>query len=108
MTIGATIGIPTLKISSIYSYWSAEAVLGYAFTDVDSIYSQLHGLSTIPATKLPHVVSISYGEITLPGGEVRKRRVNIPHAPFTEEQDPTRFLSYHCLIHPMTSWCKEG
>ncbi|CAI8040782.1 Beta-1,3-N-acetylglucosaminyltransferase lunatic fringe [Geodia barretti] len=90
MTVGATI----------------ESILGYNFTDVDLIFSELHAISHIPASKLPSLISISYGKNTLPGGGEIKRHVSIPQPQFTLDEDPTRFLSFHCLLYSSTSWCR--
>lgn len=40
-------------------WFCVEAILGYNFTDVDTIYSQLNGLNNIPPSKLPQAVSNS-------------------------------------------------
>lgn len=41
-------------------WFCVEAILGYNFTDVNTIYSQLNSLNSIPPSKLPQVVSNKY------------------------------------------------
>ena len=31
----------------------------------------------------------------------------LSNATFSEEKDPTRFFSYHCLLYPQTRWCND-
>eukprot|EP00731_Ephydatia_muelleri_P031356 Em0022g870a len=89
MTVGAVIG----------------AVLGYDLTDVHNINTHLNGLMNLDPHSLKDQISISYGQFTIIGQPVIKNIVNIPGARFSVDEDPTRFLSYHCLLYSKTSWC---
>lgn len=86
-----------------------ESILGYNLTVVPTMYSHLNLLSRISQQDLPKQITISYGERV----QVResqkvtvKNIIKFPDGIFSEIEDPTRFLSYHCLLHPTISWCE--
>lgn len=84
-----------------------DAILGYNLTVVPAMNSHLNSLRSIRPKNLKSQVTISYGKFTSTNRPVTQNRVSIPDATFTEEEDSTRFLSYHCLLYPDTSWCKN-
>ena len=60
MTVGALIGNTSNGVchfsQCVLCY--TEGILGYNFTNVDTIYSQLSFLGGIPADRLPYVVRL--------------------------------------------------
>ena len=60
MTVGALIGNTS---NGVYHFmqrvlYYTEGILGYNFTNIDTIYSQLNFLGGIPADHLPYVVRL--------------------------------------------------
>ncbi|XP_078713204.1 beta-1,3-N-acetylglucosaminyltransferase lunatic fringe-like isoform X1 [Lampetra fluviatilis] len=78
----------------------AEAMLGVPLTFSPLFHSHLENLQQIPHAQLPHQATLSYGTF-----ENKRNVININNGAFGSEQDPTRFLSLHCLLHPDTDWC---
>lgn len=72
-----------------------EAVLGYRLTLSPLFHSHLENLGLL--SDLHKQVTLSYGP------EQSKNTVKIRGLP--PHQDPNRFRSVHCLLHPDTPWC---
>nr|XP_032834311.1 beta-1,3-N-acetylglucosaminyltransferase radical fringe-like [Petromyzon marinus] len=81
----------------------AEAMLGVPLTFSPLFHSHLENLQQIPHAQLPHQATLSYGTF-----ENKRNVININSGAFGSEQDPTRFLSLHCLLHPDTDWCPQS
>uniref|UniRef100_UPI0035901C2E beta-1,3-N-acetylglucosaminyltransferase manic fringe-like n=1 Tax=Myxine glutinosa TaxID=7769 RepID=UPI0035901C2E len=77
----------------------AQALLGVPLSRSSLFHSHLENLAQIPAHLLPHQVTLSYG--TFDG----RKNVVSTEGGFSAEEDPTRFRTMHCVLHPDTSWC---
>uniref|UniRef100_A0A8C5Q4F6 O-fucosylpeptide 3-beta-N-acetylglucosaminyltransferase n=1 Tax=Leptobrachium leishanense TaxID=445787 RepID=A0A8C5Q4F6_9ANUR len=62
-------------------------------------HSHLEFLNRLPSGSVLRQVTLSYG-----GPENKENVVRI-NGPFSLEEDPSRFLSLHCLLYPDTAWC---
>ncbi|XP_065919467.1 beta-1,3-N-acetylglucosaminyltransferase radical fringe-like isoform X2 [Dysidea avara] len=79
-----------------------ELVLGYNVTHVDNMYTDLKNISTEALSKL---ITISFGSLD---GIYTESKIDPQLRLFTDTEDPTRFLTYHCLLYKDTSWCNTG
>ncbi|XP_011406594.2 PREDICTED: beta-1,3-N-acetylglucosaminyltransferase lunatic fringe-like [Amphimedon queenslandica] len=84
-----------------------EGILGYNLTEVSTMNSHLFPLKRISTTDLVKQITISYGSWNINGKEI-KNIISIEDDLFDDNEDPTRFLSYHCLLHPSTRWCHSN
>ncbi|KYO36365.1 beta-1,3-N-acetylglucosaminyltransferase manic fringe isoform B [Alligator mississippiensis] len=64
-------------------------------------HSHLENLQLISRPQLQEQVTLSYG--------VFENKLNVIElsGPFSQEEDPSRFRSLHCLLFPDTSWCQQ-
>ncbi|XP_025062634.1 beta-1,3-N-acetylglucosaminyltransferase manic fringe [Alligator sinensis] len=64
-------------------------------------HSHLENLQLISRPQLREQVTLSYG--------VFENKLNVIElsGPFSQEEDPSRFRSLHCLLFPDTSWCPQ-
>ncbi|XP_061882421.1 beta-1,3-N-acetylglucosaminyltransferase manic fringe [Entelurus aequoreus] len=76
-----------------------EERLGVSMVHSPLFHSHLENLLLIKHADIPHQVTLSYGmfEKKLNSVELKGR--------FSKEEDPSRFKTLHCLLHPLTSWC---
>nr|XP_039269272.1 beta-1,3-N-acetylglucosaminyltransferase radical fringe-like [Styela clava] len=79
--------------------------LGVELTKVDEFHSHLEQLSLIQQDKLSQQVSLSYFIDEDKGSNVIELDKKI--SAYSIEDDPTRFLSLHCLINPKVDWCSK-
>ena len=75
-----------------------ELLAGVKMTRVDQFHSHLEPLRLV--SDLERQISVSYSSY---GSE--RNVVEVDGARFSESEDPTRFESLHCKLHPATSWC---
>ncbi|XP_003217361.1 beta-1,3-N-acetylglucosaminyltransferase radical fringe [Anolis carolinensis] len=62
-------------------------------------HSHLENLQRLHGDTVLKQITLSYG------GPENKRNVVTVDEVFSVQQDPTRFKSVHCLLHPDTLWC---
>ncbi|XP_067415113.1 beta-1,3-N-acetylglucosaminyltransferase manic fringe isoform X2 [Emydura macquarii macquarii] len=76
-----------------------ECKLGRRLLPNRLFHSHLENLQLIPSSQLPQQVTLSYG--------VFEKKLNTVElaGPFSQQEDPSRFRSFHCLLYPDTSWC---
>ncbi|XP_065905031.1 beta-1,3-N-acetylglucosaminyltransferase radical fringe-like [Dysidea avara] len=81
-------------------------LLGHNLTSVADFNSQFDKLSTLEDTL--HSITISYTtkQVKQKSGTVKTIVPLVPVDPIFDN-DPTRFMSYHCLLYPDVSWCKR-
>uniref|UniRef100_UPI00358E74F4 beta-1,3-N-acetylglucosaminyltransferase radical fringe-like n=1 Tax=Myxine glutinosa TaxID=7769 RepID=UPI00358E74F4 len=79
----------------------AEALLGVPLTPCSLFHSHLENLQQIPLAELHRQVTLSYGTF-----ENKRNVINLSGV-FPVEQDPSRFLSLHCILYPDTDWCPQ-
>ncbi|XP_065905263.1 beta-1,3-N-acetylglucosaminyltransferase radical fringe-like [Dysidea avara] len=73
-----------------------DLVLGYNVTHIDNMYNQATDLKNITTDALLKLVTFGFKH----GGRIDPQPRLFPKA-----EDPTRFLTYHCLLYNETSWC---
>ncbi|CAI9568446.1 unnamed protein product [Staurois parvus] len=78
-----------------------EGLLEVKMQHSSLFHSHLENLQRLPQNSLLQQVTLSYG-----GPENRRNVVRISGA-FSLEQDPTRFKTVHCLLHPEVNWCLQ-
>uniref|UniRef100_A0A8C9RD78 O-fucosylpeptide 3-beta-N-acetylglucosaminyltransferase n=1 Tax=Scleropages formosus TaxID=113540 RepID=A0A8C9RD78_SCLFO len=76
-----------------------ESVLGVSLIRSNLFHSHLENLQQVPKEELHKQVTLSYGMF-----ENKRNIINIKGA-FSNEEDPSRFKSVHCLLYPDTPWC---
>ncbi|XP_078521115.1 beta-1,3-N-acetylglucosaminyltransferase lunatic fringe [Lissotriton helveticus] len=76
-----------------------ESVLGVKLIRSNLFHSHLENLHQVPQSEIHKQVTLSYGMF-----ENKRNAINMKGA-FSVEQDPSRFRSIHCLLHPDTPWC---
>jgi fringe protein len=78
----------------------SESVLGVKMMHSQLLHSHLER-QNVPHEQLKAQVTFSHGLL----GSFESL---IPiDGPFTREEDPTRFKSYHCLLNPHLKWCPQ-
>ncbi|XP_065900975.1 beta-1,3-N-acetylglucosaminyltransferase lunatic fringe-like [Dysidea avara] len=77
--------------------------LGHNFTSVDGFYDQNFNKNKSTLQEALHFIAFSYRTI-------KKSKTVLPIVPVEPmfDDDPSRFLSYHCLLYPSVSWCKKS
>uniref|UniRef100_A0A3P9JF67 Beta-1,3-N-acetylglucosaminyltransferase n=1 Tax=Oryzias latipes TaxID=8090 RepID=A0A3P9JF67_ORYLA len=78
-----------------------EALLEVRLTHTHLFHSHLENLQKLPVDTALDQVTLSYG-----GFENRRNVVGI--GGFSLSEDPTRFMSVHCLLYPDTEWCPKA
>ncbi|XP_062990660.1 beta-1,3-N-acetylglucosaminyltransferase manic fringe [Elgaria multicarinata webbii] len=65
-------------------------------------HSHLENLQRIQNPQLTKQVTLSYG--------IFEKKLNAIQlaGPFSQQDDPSRFRSLHCLLYPDTSWCPQS
>ena len=83
-----------------------ESLLGYELTVVPTIHTHLERLGNLSLSpqELSQQVTISYRHVDTDYKNVISLPTNLL-TPF--RKDKTRFLSFHCLLYPHISWCKN-
>lgn len=76
-----------------------EHRLGLSMTHCPLFHSHLENLLLIPQQDLSRQVTLSYGML-----EDKLNTIEVKGS-FSKEQDPSRFMTVHCLLYPFTSWC---
>ncbi|XP_028302710.1 beta-1,3-N-acetylglucosaminyltransferase lunatic fringe-like isoform X2 [Gouania willdenowi] len=74
-----------------------EVLLGASLIRSALFHSHLENLGLL--SDVQNQVTLSYGTV-----ENRRNTVNVK-GPFSMTEDPTRFMSVHCLLYPDTPWC---
>ncbi|XP_037333161.2 beta-1,3-N-acetylglucosaminyltransferase lunatic fringe [Pungitius pungitius] len=76
-----------------------ESVLGVPLTRSNLFHSHLENLQQVSRSEIHKQITLSYGMF--------ENKSNIIHfkGAFPVEEDPSRFRSVHCLLHPDTPWC---
>ncbi|XP_006118979.2 beta-1,3-N-acetylglucosaminyltransferase manic fringe [Pelodiscus sinensis] len=76
-----------------------ECKLGGRLLPNALFHSHLENLQLISRPQLPEQVTLSYG--------VFEKKLNTVElsGPFSQQDDPSRFRSLHCLLYPDTGWC---
>ncbi|XP_049575543.1 beta-1,3-N-acetylglucosaminyltransferase lunatic fringe isoform X1 [Syngnathus scovelli] len=72
------------------------ALLGVGLIRSPLFHSHLESLALL--TRVQEQVTLSYSN--------EKNTINLK-GPFSIQQDPTRFKSVHCVLHPHTPWCQR-
>ncbi|XP_040047893.1 beta-1,3-N-acetylglucosaminyltransferase lunatic fringe [Gasterosteus aculeatus] len=76
-----------------------ESVLGVPLTRSNLFHSHLENLQQVSRSEIHKQITLSYGMF-----ENKSNIINFKGA-FPVEEDPSRFRSVHCLLHPDTPWC---
>lgn len=76
-----------------------ECKLGARLQPSPLFHSHLETLQLLGTAQLPEQVTLSYGVF-----EGKLNVIKLP-GPFSHEEDPSRFRSFHCLLYPDTPWC---
>ncbi|XP_051877057.1 beta-1,3-N-acetylglucosaminyltransferase lunatic fringe isoform X1 [Pristis pectinata] len=79
-----------------------EAVLGVKLIRSNLFHSHLENLQQVMRSDIPNQVTLSYGTF-----ENKRNAINLKGG-FSIEEDPSRFRSIHCLLHPDTPWCSRS
>ncbi|KAM4631829.1 beta-1,3-N-acetylglucosaminyltransferase lunatic fringe [Discoglossus pictus] len=79
-----------------------ESVLGVKLIRSNLFHSHLENLQQVPKSEIHNQVTLSYGMFE------NKRNAIIMKGAFSVEDDPSRFRSIHCLLHPDTPWCPQN
>uniref|UniRef100_A0AAQ5YAW5 Beta-1,3-N-acetylglucosaminyltransferase n=1 Tax=Amphiprion ocellaris TaxID=80972 RepID=A0AAQ5YAW5_AMPOC len=74
-----------------------EALLGVSLIRSPLFHSHLENLGLVSDVR--NQVTLSYSTV-----DNSRNTVNVK-GPFSIHEDPTRFRSVHCLLHPDTPWC---
>ncbi|XP_063312270.1 beta-1,3-N-acetylglucosaminyltransferase radical fringe [Pelobates fuscus] len=78
-----------------------EGLLEVKMQHSNLFHSHLENLEKLSPDTVLQQVTLSYG------GPENKRNVVKITGPFSLEDDPSRFKSLHCLLHPDTTWCPK-
>nr|XP_020643385.1 beta-1,3-N-acetylglucosaminyltransferase manic fringe [Pogona vitticeps] len=78
-----------------------ECKLGGCLVPSALFHSHLENLKLIKKPQLTKQVTLSYGIF-----EKKLNAINLA-GPFSQEEDPSRFRTLHCLLYPDTSWCPQ-
>ncbi|XP_001521629.1 beta-1,3-N-acetylglucosaminyltransferase manic fringe [Ornithorhynchus anatinus] len=78
-----------------------ECKLGGRLLPSPLFHSHLENLQLLRTPQLPQQVTLSYGVF-----EEKLNVIEIP-GPFSQQEDPSRFRSLHCLLYPDTDWCPQ-
>ncbi|XP_051940609.1 beta-1,3-N-acetylglucosaminyltransferase manic fringe isoform X2 [Hippocampus zosterae] len=76
-----------------------EDRVGVPMVHCPLFHSHLENLMLLRRASIPHQVTLSYGLL-----EDKLNSVELKGS-FSKEEDPSRFKTLHCLLHPLTSWC---
>lgn len=76
-----------------------ERRLGLSMVHCPLFHSHLENLLLIQQKDLSRQVTLSYGML-----EDKMNTIEVKGS-FSNEQDPSRFKTVHCLLYPFTSWC---
>ncbi|KAH0632004.1 hypothetical protein JD844_019987 [Phrynosoma platyrhinos] len=76
-----------------------ESVLGVKLIRSNLFHSHLENLHQVPKSEIHKQVTLSYGMF-----ENKRNSIHMKGA-FSVDEDPSRFRSVHCLLHPDTPWC---
>lgn len=76
-----------------------ERRLGLSMVHCPLFHSHLENLLLIQQKDLGRQVTLSYGML-----EDKLNTIEVKGS-FSNEQDPSRFQTVHCLLYPFTSWC---
>uniref|UniRef100_A0A3Q2UE55 Beta-1,3-N-acetylglucosaminyltransferase n=1 Tax=Fundulus heteroclitus TaxID=8078 RepID=A0A3Q2UE55_FUNHE len=76
-----------------------EKMLGISMVHCSLFHSHLENLLLISQRSLPQQVTLSYGMF-----ENKMNSIEVKGS-FSEEEDPSRFKTIHCILYPSTSWC---
>lgn len=76
-----------------------EKRLGISMVHSNMFHSHLENLLLLAPSDIPKQVTLSYGWLENKMNSVELKGV------FTKDEDPSRFRTVHCLLHPTTSWC---
>ncbi|KAJ8263813.1 hypothetical protein GJAV_G00141570 [Gymnothorax javanicus] len=73
--------------------------LGVQLVQSRAFHSHLENLLLLTPQLIPQQVTLSYGLF-----ENKMNTVELQGA-LSQEEDPSRFKTIHCLLYPMTNWC---
>ncbi|XP_056615847.1 beta-1,3-N-acetylglucosaminyltransferase manic fringe [Triplophysa dalaica] len=76
-----------------------EIRLGISMVHSNMFHSHLENLLRLTPSDIPKQVTLGYGWFENKLNSVELKGV------FTEDEDPSRFRTVHCLLYPTTSWC---
>lgn len=76
-----------------------ERRLGRSMVHCPLFHSHLENLRLVQQKDLSSQVTLSYGML-----ENKLNTIEVKGS-FSDEQDPSRFKTVHCLLYPLTSWC---
>ncbi|XP_046579041.1 fringe glycosyltransferase-like [Haliotis rubra] len=96
MTVGKKTRLPDdCTVGFIINY-----LLKTDLTIISGLHSHLEALMHIRSNDLPKQITISYSQYN--------DKMNVISLPgFSEQEDPTRFLSFHCHLFPTFRECKH-
>lgn len=73
--------------------------LGVSMVTCPLFHSHLENLLLLSQRSITQQVTLSYGMF-----ENKMNSIEVKGS-FSKEEDPSRFRTVHCLLHPFTSWC---
>ncbi|XP_038639744.1 beta-1,3-N-acetylglucosaminyltransferase lunatic fringe-like [Scyliorhinus canicula] len=76
-----------------------EAILGVNLIQSRLFHSHLENLQLVSKSQVQSQVTLSYGTFE------NKKNIIEMKGTFSDDQDPSRFKSVHCLLYPETPWC---
>ncbi|XP_065919469.1 beta-1,3-N-acetylglucosaminyltransferase radical fringe-like [Dysidea avara] len=85
-----------------------DLVLGYNITHIDNMYNQATSLKELSPEALSKLITVGYRSHKSPNKLHIESKIDPKPRLFTDAEDPTRFLTYHCLLYKDTSWCNTG
>ncbi|XP_019851344.1 PREDICTED: beta-1,3-N-acetylglucosaminyltransferase lunatic fringe-like isoform X2 [Amphimedon queenslandica] len=81
-------------------------VLGHTPTEEKQMWSHLELLDQLPKEESMKMISFGYGHLEGAYHGRWNTSLNLPNPRFSYNADPTRFLSYHCMVYPKLKWCQ--
>ncbi|XP_011403569.1 PREDICTED: beta-1,3-N-acetylglucosaminyltransferase radical fringe-like [Amphimedon queenslandica] len=82
------------------------AVLGYEPTEEKQMWSHYEVLDQLPKSESLKMINFGYGKLEFGFHGRWNTSLNLPNPRFSYNADPTRFLSYHCMMYPKLKWCQ--
>eukprot|EP00118_Oscarella_pearsei_P014197 m.120075 g.120075 ORF g.120075 m.120075 type:complete len:396 (+) comp37721_c0_seq17:10-1197(+) len=80
----------------------SECMLMTTLTQLTVLHSHLEMQGRVPKSEVKSQVTYSYGTLG------RWNSLIPIDGPFSKEDDPTRFKSFYCLMHPKVTWCPSN
>uniref|UniRef100_A0A1X7V0B0 Fringe-like glycosyltransferase domain-containing protein n=1 Tax=Amphimedon queenslandica TaxID=400682 RepID=A0A1X7V0B0_AMPQE len=96
----------TTRIDDVTISIIIVGVLGHKQTEEKQMWSHLELLDQLPKEESMKMISFGYGHLEGAYHGRWNTSLNLPNPRFSYNADPTRFLSYHCMVYPKLKWCQ--